>query len=32
MDMENTLVIAKREEVGRGLEWDIGVSRYEIYM
>ena len=27
MDVENTLVVVKEEEVGGGMEWEAGVSR-----
>ena len=30
MDIENRLVVAKGEEVGRGMEWEVEVSRYKL--
>ena len=29
MDIEKRLVAAKREEVGREMEWDVGITRYK---
>ena len=29
-DIENTLVIAKQEGFGGGMEWRVGVSRYKL--
>ena len=29
-DMENWLVVAKGEEVGGGMEWEVGVGRCEL--
>ena len=28
--LENTLVIAKQEGFGGGMEWEVGVSRYKL--
>ena len=30
MDIENRLVVAKREGVGGGMEWQVGVSRCKL--
>ena len=30
MDKENTLVVAKGEKVGRGMKWEVGVSRRKL--
>ena len=30
MDIENRLVVAKREGVGGGVEWEVGVSRRKL--
>ena len=30
MDIENRLVVAKREGVGGGMEWEAGISRCEL--
>ena len=30
MDMENRLVVTKREEIGGGMEWEVGVSRCKL--
>ena len=30
MDIENRLVVAKGEGVGRGVEWEFGVSRCKL--
>ena len=30
MDKENRLVVAKGEGVGRGMEWEVGVSRCKL--
>ena len=29
-DQENRLVVAKGEGIGRGIEWEVGVSRCEL--
>ena len=29
-DIENRLVVAKKEGVGRRMEWEVGVSRYKL--
>ena len=29
MDTEHGLVVAKGKRVGRGMEWEVGVSRYK---
>ena len=29
-DMENRLMVAKREKVGKGMEWEFGVSRCKL--
>ena len=30
MDIENRLVVAKGEEVGGGMEWEVGVNRCKL--
>ena len=30
MNIENKLVVAKEEEVGRRMEWEVGVSRCKL--
>ena len=30
MDIENRLLLAERERVGRGVEWEVGVSRCKL--
>ena len=30
MDIENRLVVAKGEGVGRGMEWEVGVNRCKL--
>ena len=31
MDIENTLVVAKEEGAGEGMEWEFGVSRCKLF-
>ena len=30
MDIENRLMVAKGEEVGRGTEWEVGISKCKL--